>query len=276
MDLDRKEVIYLSREKSLKNKVILITGASSGLGEQIAYESSLKGAIVILAARRIEKLREVQKTCEKLSGKKAYVFHLDISNPEEIEEVLEKTSAEVGPIDVLINNAGFGHFEDFRTVDMNIAEKMMRVNVLGLMYTSQFAAIQMAERGKGHIINICSMSGKIATPKSTIYSASKFAVLGFSNALRLDLKPLNVGVTTVNLGPVKTDFFDLADKNGDYLEKVGQLALDPKNVAHQVVSIMGTSKRELNLPKIMEFASRAYILFPKIGDFLAGTAFNKK
>ncbi len=78
----------------------------------------------------------------------------------------------------------------------------------------------MAERRQGHIINIASMAGKMATAKSTIYSATKFAVLGFSNALRLELKPLGVAVTTVNPGPVATDFFDKADPSGSYLEKV--------------------------------------------------------
>ena len=261
---------------SLNNKVVFITGASAGLGKQIAYESALKGATVIVTARRTDKLEEVKETCEKLSGKSAYYFHLDVSDPEEIDEVLTKTTEKIGSIDILVNNAGFGHFEEFQTVDLDIAEKMMRVNVMGMMYASQFAAIHMAKKEEGHIINICSMSGKIATPKSTIYSASKFAVLGFSNALRLELKPLNVGVTTVNLGPVETNFFDIADKSGQYLEKIGGTVLNPKTVARKVVELMGTGKRELNMPKVMEFGSRLYVLFPTIGDYLAGNLFNKK
>ena len=85
----------------------------------------------------------------------------------------------------------------------------------------------MAERRQGHIINIASMAGKMATAKSTVYSATKFAVLGFSNALRLELKPLGVAVTTVNPGPIETNFFDKADPSGSYLEKVGQIVLEP-------------------------------------------------
>lgn len=260
----------------LRDKVVLITGASSGLGEQLAYEASIAGATVVLAARSEDKLIAVKKTCEKISNKKAYWFTLDISDPEDIENLFQQIFSTVGRIDVLVNNAGFGYFENALTTDMGIAEEMFRVNVLGLMYTSQTAAIHMAEREIGHIINIASMAGKIATRKSTIYSASKSAVIGYSNALRLELKPLSVYVTTVNLGPVNTEFFDKADKNGDYLEKVGNIVLDPKEVAHKVVALMGTNKRELNLPKMMEAASRLYVLFPKVGDYLAGNVFNKK
>lgn len=266
----------MTNKVPLNNKVVFITGGSAGLGKQIAYESALQGATVVVTARRTDQLKEVKETCEKLSGKPAYYFHLDVSDPEEIDEVLTKTTTKIGSIDILVNNAGFGHFEEFQTIDLDIAEKMMRVNVMGMMYTSQFAAIHMAKKEKGHIINIGSMSGKIATPKSTIYSASKFAVLGFSNALRLELKPLNVGVTTVNLGPVETNFFDIADKSGKYLEKVGGTVLDPKTVARKIVELMGTKKRELNMPKIMEFGSRLYVLFPIVGDYLAGNLFNKK
>lgn len=260
----------------LKDKVVLITGASSGLGEQIAYEASIAGATVVLTARSKGKLKAVKETCEKISNKKAYWFALDISNPEEIEQVFDDIYSTVGRIDVLVNNAGFGHFENALSTDMGIAEDMFRVNVLGLMYTSQLAAIHMANAGEGHIINVASMAGKMATPKSTIYSASKFAVIGYSNALRLELKPLSINVTTVNLGPVKTDFFDKADKSGDYLENVDSIVLDPKEVAHKMVQIMGTKKRELNLPKVLEVASRFYTLFPTVGDYLAGTVFNKK
>lgn len=266
----------MKTENHLQDKIVFITGASSGLGEQIAYEAALEGATVVVAARSLDKLQTVKETCEKISGKKAYLFVLDISKPDEIEAVFHKITTTVGSIDVLINNAGFGHFESVLTADMSIAEDMFRVNVLGLMYTSQLAAIHMADRQSGHIINVSSMAGKMATPKSTIYSATKFAVLGYTNALRLELKPLSIRVSSINLGPVKTTFFDKADKDGDYLSKVDKYVLDPKEVAHKVVRLIGTNKRELNLPKSMEAASKMYTLFPKIGDYLASTLFNQK
>lgn len=262
--------------KSLQGRIILITGASSGMGEQIAYQAAKKGAIVIGCARRIEKLEEVVATCRRISGNDAYAFQVDVSIPNQIERVVEKVESSIGPIDVLVNDAGFGLMKEALDFDMAIAERMFRVNVLGLMYMSKYVALHMAERRRGAIINIASIAGKIATPKASVYSATKFAVLGYSNALRLELKPLGISVLTVNPGPVRTDFFDIADESGHYLDSIGALSLNPEIVAEKVVKSIGTSKRELNLPEYMQLAHHLYELCPRLGDYLAGGIFNKK
>ncbi|WP_313468119.1 SDR family oxidoreductase [Carnobacterium sp.] len=265
-----------NKQERLTDQIIFITGGSTGLGEQIAYAAAKQGAVVVVSARRMDLLLEVKKKCAALSGKEAYAYAMDVADPEVIQKVIQDVYQQVGKIDVLINNAGFGHFEEALTFDMALAEKMFRVNVLGMMYVTQLVAIEMAERKQGHIINIASQAGKIATPKSTIYSATKFAVMGYSNALRLELKPLNIYVTTVNPGPIETNFFDIADESGNYLEKVGRMVLNPVMVANRIVELIGTSKRELNLPYLMEVAGKLYSLFPRTGDFLALTFFNNK
>ena len=192
----------------LTNKVVVVTGGSAGLGEQICYEAAKQGAVVVVCARRINLIGKVREQCAVLSGREAFSYQLDIADPESVERVVEAISAEVGPIDVLVNNAGFGLFENFVEIDLAVARQMFDVNVLGMMTFTQKVAIKMIEAGQGHIINVASMAGKMATAKSTVYSATKFAVLGFSNALRLELKPLGVAVTTVNPGPIQTEFFD--------------------------------------------------------------------
>ncbi|MCP0886804.1 SDR family oxidoreductase [Ligilactobacillus sp. WILCCON 0076] len=262
--------------KNLRNRVVLITGASGGLGEQIAYQAAKRGAIVVVCARRMDKLQQVVANCREISGRLAFAYTLDVSKTDDIEKVVTKIESEVGPIDVLINNAGFGLMEEFLKFDMNIMEEMFKVNVLGLIYMSKFTALQMGKRHRGAIINIASMAGKIATPKSTIYSATKFAVLGFSNALRLELKKLGISVLTVNPGPIKTEFFAKADKSGNYLNNLGNYVLDSKVVASKIVQTIGTSKRELNIPYIMEVADHLYHMFPRLGDCLANSIFNKK
>ena len=128
----------------------------------------------------------------------------------------------------------------------------------------------------GHIINIASMAGKMATPKSTIYSATKFAVIGFSNALRLELKPFGIHVTTVNPGPIETNFFNIADPNGSYLDKIGAMVLQADDLAKEIVNTFGKNKREINRPRLMNTAAFFYQVFPTIGDYLAGGIFNKK
>ena len=246
----------------LTNKVVVVTGGSAGLGEQICYEAAKQGAVVVVCARRINLIGKVREQCAVLSGREAFSYQLDIADPESVERVVEAISAEVGSIDVLVNNAGFGLFENFVEIDLAVAR--------------QKVAIKMIEAGQGHIINVASMAGKMATAKSTVYSATKFAVLGFSNALRLELKPLGIAVTTVNPGPIQTEFFDKADPTGTYLAAVDKIVLDPTKLAREVVGSMGTSRREINRPFVMEAAARFYTLFPHLGDFIAGNILNKK
>ncbi len=262
--------------EDLAGKVVVITGGSAGLGEQIAYTCAEKGAVVVVCARRIQLIGKVRTECERKRGVPAYAYQLDISSPENIDEIYEKITTEIGHVDVLVNCAGFGLFENFVDFDFEVARQMFEVNVLGLMYLTQKFAIDMSERGFGHIINIASQAGKIATAKSSVYSATKFAVIGFSNALRLELKPLGVFVTTVNPGPIATDFFDKADRSGEYLASVDWIVLNPKELAQKIVRSMGSSKREINSPVILEAASKFYQLFPHLGDYFAGSLFNKK
>lgn len=153
---------------------------------------------------------------------------------------------------------------------------MFDTNVLGLIQLTQLILPQMQARKAGHIINIASQAAKIATPKSTVYSATKYAVLGFSNALRLELMPDKIYVTTINPGPIATNFFDVADKSGNYLETVGKLVLQPEKVARKTVQIMGTKRREINLPFVMNIATRLYQVMPQVIEFFGKGAFLKK
>ncbi len=262
--------------EKLSGKTILITGASGGLGEEIAYEAAKKGARVLLCSRREEELSKISKKCSTLSGQKSDYFTLDISDFDDVQEKLDLVEANYPNIDVLVNCAGYGRFELFLDSDFRETVNMFQVNVLGLIYVTQKISLMMSLKGSGHIINIASQAGKMATPKSSIYAATKFSVIGFSNSLRLELKPLGISVTTVNPGPIKTPFFDIADPTGNYLTSLGSLALSPERLARKIVSSMGTYKREINAPFIMELGSKSYQLFPHVGDFLATNIFDKK
>lgn len=260
----------------LTDKVVVVTGGSAGLGEQICYEAAKSGAIVIVCARRQELSEKVRNKCMSLSQRSAFAFPLDVSDPTSVEQVISKIYHQVGRVDVLVNNAGFGLFENFVDFDLEIAQKMFNVNVLGMMTLTQKIAIEMTKQRSGEIINIASMAGKMATAKSTVYSATKFAVLGFSNALRLELKPFGIHVMTVNPGPIRTNFFDLADPEGHYLQNVDAIVLDPQRLAATIVKHIGSRTREINRPRIMSAAAALYTLFPKVGDFLATEIFDKK
>lgn len=176
------------------------------LGKGDRTRGGKKGATVVFLARRRDKLRQAQAEATALSGHPAYAFPVDVGDPVAIEAAVDQIHETVGPVDVLVNAAGFGHFENAFDTDMRLVERMFRVNVLGVMYLTKLLGRDMAISGQGQIINVASMAGKMATPKSAIYSATKSAVIGYSNGLRLELKPFGVHVTTVNPGPIATDF----------------------------------------------------------------------
>lgn len=259
----------------LKDKIVLITGASSGIGREIALEFARENATVVMASRNLEKLEKVKKHCEELSTNKAFIYSLDISNAEQIDSVIKKVYNEVGNIDILVNNSGFTYTKEFINLDSLTMKKMFEVNVLGLIYMTQLVAIEMTKQQSGHIFNMGSLAGKVATPKTAVYSATKGAVISFSNALRMELKPLNIQVTTVNPGPVDTPFFKEFDPDREYLQKMGFLVLRPEQIARKIVRNAGKNKREINLPLLLSGATRLYQLFPSIGDYILTHSFKK-
>ena len=248
---------------------ILITGASGGLAQEMV--NLLPQDQLILLGRNKEKLSE-------LYGNHPHVelIEIDITDDSVLEDLVADLYLRYGKIDVLINNAGYGIFEDFDQISNQDIHQMFEVNTFALMNLSRRLGARMKERGEGHIINIVSMAGLIATSKSSLYSATKFAAIGFSNALRLELIPYGVYVTTVNPGPIRTAFFDQADPDGTYLKSVNRFLLEPDAVAKKIVKTIGKNKRELNLPVLLNLAHKFYTLFPKLADKLAGETFNYK
>ncbi|MCA1030633.1 SDR family oxidoreductase [Bacillus timonensis] len=260
----------------LEGKSIVITGASSGLGEKLAYLVAEQGARPILLARSYDKLQEIATNVHKLYGITPLYFKLDVSDLDSIETVFTEILNQVESIDVLVNNAGFGIFDTVANSELSAMKAMFEVNVFGLIACTKQVLPSMIRHNSGHIINVASQAGKIATPKSSVYAASKHAVLGFTNSLRMELYDKAIHVTAVNPGPIKTRFFDIADETGDYKKNVEKFMLDPEEVARKIVDLMCTSKRELNLPGWMSFGSKLYQLFPAFVERVGGRAFYKK
>ena len=260
----------------VKDKVIWITGASSGIGEELAYQLAEKGAVLILSARRTDKLKQIKEDIRNKYGSQALVYPLDVADTDAVQRAVAHVTDKIGKIDVLINNAGFGHTETFLDYDFSRVENMFKVNVLGLMLMSQLVGKHMVQYQSGQIINVASIAGKVATPKSAVYSATKFAVIGFSNTLRLELKDHNIIVTAVNPGPVDTEFFDEFDPEGEYLKNVSTVVLPVDYVASKTIKAIGRQKREVNMPGLLNAASKVYTLFPKTGDRIVRTMFNRK
>lgn len=263
---------------NLLNQTVLVTGASSGIGKNVAINAAKCGANLILVARNEDKLLQVKNECIRVGAEGAQHEYLsiDMSDSEQITAGVTKAFEINDDIDVLVNAAGFGDFSNYLETDFDKIEKMFRVNVLGLMLMTRLVASKMIDNGRGHIFNVGSMAGKITTPKSAAYAATKAAVIAFSDGLRLELKPLGVFVTTINPGPVETNFFSVADHNGNYLDSVKSFVIDPNRLAWEIVNTFNKNKREINRPRFMELAAVLYKLAPSLGDYFASTLGNRK
>ncbi|WP_141431813.1 SDR family oxidoreductase [Bacillus sp. 03113] len=260
----------------LKNKNIIITGASFGVGLELASLCANRGANLVLLARSIEKLEQIKHELEDRFSVSVFVYKLDVSNSDEIERIFLEIKNELGHVDILVNNAGFGMFKEADHISLDEVKAMFNVNVIGLMACTSMVLPWMKERRSGHIINVASMAGKVATPKSSAYCATKHAVLGYTNSLRLELAEHNVFVTAVNPGPIMTNFFTIADKKGTYVNSVKKYMLTPVYVAEKIVNCMLTQTREINLPRWMNAGSVIYALFPRAFERIGKRAFNKK
>lgn len=261
--------------KWFMNQVALVTGASGGLGAQIAIELAKRDVQLILVARNMTKLEQVAAECQSFTTKPVDIYSCDLTDDASINQLLGNLDASY-KITMVINNAGLGYFKLAKDLSESEISEMLQLNLNTLIKITQHFVPHYIEAKSGVLVNVASQAAKSATAKSSVYSATKFGVLGYSNALRLELKPYGVHVMTVNPGPIATDFFDKAEPTGKYLEQLGAVVLDPEKVAKEVVKGIEREKREVNLPKTMNFASKLNVLFPKIGDKLLGSIFNKK
>ncbi|SDQ52524.1 hypothetical protein SAMN05216231_1802 [Virgibacillus salinus] len=263
-------------QNKVTNKKIIVTGASSGIGERMCWHIAKHGGTPIMLARSIEKLQNQQKLINQTFDISSYVYQVDLLNADELEKVIRQVLSEHTQIHGLINNAGAGVFDYVRDIQWLDVERMFQLNVFALMRGTKLLLPHFSQNQEGHFVNIASQAGKIATPKSSIYASTKHAVLGFTNALRLEISSKNIHVTAVNLGPVRTNFFTTADPSGNYQKSVERYMLDPDKVADNIVKHLFTKKREINLPWWMEMGSKFYQLFPRALEKSLRKQFNQK
>ena len=187
----------------LKDRIVLVTGASSGIGAACAQLFSAQGARLLLAARRLERLKELAR---RLEGE-SYCLQLDVTRPTEVESAISSLPQEWQEIDILINNAGLSRGRDKlhegRRQDW---EEMIDTNVKGLLYVTRAVVPGMVKRGRGHIINIGSIAGQEVYQGGNVYCATKFAVRALTQGLKMDLLGTPLRVSSVSPGLVETEF----------------------------------------------------------------------
>ena len=187
-----------------QDKVVFLTGASSGIGEALALAIAKRGAALGLVARRRELLDDLADRCRKFDIK-VRVFPLDVTDEEALYEAADEMRAEFGRIDILIANAGIGgNDEETRAYTPRAVRKVIDTNLIGAVNAVHAVAPQMAERGSGHLVAISSLAGFRGLPKSAAYSASKAGMTAFFESVRLDLKHSGVDVTIIQPGFIRT------------------------------------------------------------------------
>ncbi|SDI96899.1 SDR family NAD(P)-dependent oxidoreductase [Salimicrobium halophilum] len=259
--------------EKMKNKKVLVTGASKGMGMFTALHLAREGAVPIIVARNESRLEIIRDYVEEAFGVSCITFPADLSNEAEREKLLTEVKEKHPDLAGLVNNAGFGSFERLSEASWEKSNKMIQLNVTALIHLTQ-ELLPLLESNKGHIINVASQSGKIATPKAAVYTATKHAVVGFTNSLRMETD--QVTVTGVNPGPVATSFFEEADPSGGYQESVKTIMLDPNTIARRMVRTFYTGEREINAPVWMEAASKLYQATPGIMEKAFRSQFDKK
>lgn len=240
---------------TLKNKIVLVTGASSGIGKSCAEQFAVLGANVILTARRLDRITTLADSLKTQHHVNTLALKLDVQNREEVKTILEQLSAEWKNIDILVNNAGLALSTDL-IHDSNIDnwETMIDTNIKGLLYVTHAILPGMIARNWGHIVNIGSVAGHEYYPRGNIYSATKHAVKAINKSLRLDLLGTPIRVTEISPGMVETEFSEVRwnDKARAKEFYAGLTPLQADDIADAVVYAT-TRKPHVNVEEILIF-----------------------
>lgn len=254
----------------LKNKVILITGASSGFGEEAARLFAVEGCKVVLAARRLDRLQSLAVEIQNAGGE-AFAIPVDLNVPAEIEVMVQTAHDLYGRIDILFNNAGYGSVDWFEKLDpeRNI-ETIIKVNLIGTMLVTRAVLPHMLKNRNGHIINMSSVAGLIAAPLITTYAAGKYGVRAFTDALRREVAPFGVKVTGIYPGPAVTEFGKKLKntKSRETIKRLRYPHLSSEYVANRVVDVAKRPVRSLVIPWWFRVITMFDTLFPVIVDWI--------
>ena len=240
----------------LKGAVGILTGASRGLGVYIAERLAAKGVDLALAARSEDALEETAELV-RLHGVKAIAVPTDVTKNRDLQDLVDRASAELGPVELLVNNAGVEQVGRFEKLSAAEIQAIIHTNVYALEILTRFVVPQMIERRRGHIVNMASSAGKAAVPYNTVYSSSKHAVVGFSWSLREELRPHGVGVSVVCPGFVSGSGMFSAWGGAQHAPKIVG-TVTPEKVAEKTIQAIERNRAEVIVSGLM---GRAVDLF---------------
>ena len=248
-----------------KDRVAIVTGASSGIGRAIALDLAKRGATVVAAARRADKLEDVARECRTSSPASEAVV-ADVGDRAAVENLITGVLERHGKVDLLINNAGIPMRVHATRLTSDQIERTMRINYLGAAYAITAVLPSMLARKEGHIVNVASVAGRVGSPRESAYTASKFAMTGFSEVLEADLDGTGVHVHVVYPGPIKTEIWEKVEEPPAYRGKL----YPPQIIADAVRSCVEHGHFERWAPRRIGFVMIARTLFPT--QFIKGLA----
>jgi len=241
-----------------RDRVAVVTGASSGIGAQLARDLAGRGMRVVLVARRLDRL---QALAGELGDERTVPLACDVGARAEVEAMIARAAAHWGRLDLLVNAAGYNTHVLFKDHDVDDVERMMRVNYLGVVWAIKAALPHLRARGQGWIVNLSSLAGKLGQPDEAAYSATKFAVTGLSEALAYELAPLGIHVMAVHPALVRTEMFTpevLARMN----PRIRNTFIEPAAFTRTVLRALERGRFEVTVPERYAFAYLARLLFP--------------
>lgn len=250
-----------------RDRHVLVTGASSGIGRATALELARRGARLTLAARGKEELEKAAGSCREL-GAQCQAIVADVSLEAECERLVRKAATSFGPVEVLVNNAGFAIFDAIADVRSEDLEGMMRTNVFGMFWCSREVLPAMLERGEGAIVNVGSIAGLMGYARMGAYSASKFAVTGMTEALRAEVGSRGIAVSLICPATTETNFFVKAERGKMPGASRLMLAIPPERVARAVARAIESGRSRVVLPLLAHVYLRFKEILPGPAQFL--------
>lgn len=256
-----------------KGKTVVITGASTGIGKATCVEFAKRGTNIVLVSRRKDKLDQTNNELSKFNVD-TMVCPCDVSDKSQVEIMGKKVLEKFNKIDILVNNAGFAIYGKVSELTIEEIESQMNTNYFGMIYCIKNFLPILLKQHSGHIVNVASLAASFGLPGIASYCATKFAMLGFSEGLKHELKGTGVDVTVVSPIMVRTDFFD--HPSFDKMPKYSPTSLNPYTVAKAIIKASSSSRLEITVPAIARAAVWAKHNIPYVIDSVISTSFSKQ